>query len=193
MAIFLKGLFFILFNLLSGFLIVFTIKAILFLPRKAYYFNGKKIIFTPGLLYRKRDWLMNKIRKELKDFLAEAKSDGEEGRISKWEKEAFKKAWEKFEFIEKPRFVPKVIKENLHFFFSAITFEVVKQFLRSFIPYLMEHYQINKYVQLLDKKLNIDIIYGYFNKYLYKYLMWFSLGFFLIVGIGNMIIYYIIQ
>lgn len=191
--IFLKGLFFILFNLLSGFLIAFVAKAILFLPRKAKYFRGKQIIFTPGLLYRKRDWVMNKIRTEIKNFLKEAKSEIEGSKVSKWEQEAFKRAWEKFEFIEKPRFVPRVIKENLHFFFSAIVFEVVKQFLRSFVPYLMEHYQINKYVDLLEKKFDMDVIYGYFNKYVYKYMLMFSLAFFFLVGFGNMIIYYIVH
>jgi len=73
--------------------------------------------------------------------------------------------------------------------FATIVFEVVKQFLRTFVPYLMEKYEVNKYIELLDKKLDVDIIKEYFNKYVYKYVLMFVLAVHFLIGFGNMLIY----
>lgn len=191
--IFLKALIFIVFNLISGYLIVFTGKAILFLPRKPKYWRGKQIIFTPGLLYRKKNWLIAKIQAMITDYIRDTKIETEASKITQWEEKAFQKAWEKFEFLERPKYIPHAIKEQLHFYISAFVYEIVRQFLRSFVPYLAKEYHVQQYVDLLDQKLNVDVIYDYFNKYVYKYLLYFSLAFFFLVGFGNMILYFIVH
>ena len=191
--VFLKALIFIIFNLISGYLIVFTGKAILFLPRKPKFWRGKQIIFTPGLLYRKKDWLITKINTIIADYIRDTKSESSENKVSEWEEKAFHKAWDKFNFIEKPKLIPHALKEQIHFYCSAFVYELVKQFLRSFIPYLMEEFKLDHYVDLLNQKLDVDIIYDYFHKYIYKYLLYFSLAFFFLVGFGNMILYFIVH
>jgi uncharacterized membrane protein YheB (UPF0754 family) len=191
--VFIKALIFIVFNLLSGYLIVFAGKALLFLPRKPKFWNGKQIPFTPGFLYRKKDWLIQKIRKWVDDYLRDTKIETADSRISKWEKEAFDKAWAKFEFVEKPKFIPHFIKEQAHYLLSILVYELMKQFLRSFVPFLIKEYKLEKYINLAEMKLDVDILYHFFQKYIYKYLLYFSLAFFFLVGFGNMILYFIVH
>ena len=191
--VYLKPFTFIFFNMLAGFVIVFSIKAFLFYPKREKYFFRKRIPVTPGFAYRKKIWLIQKLTKMLNEYIRDSKDESDKSKITKWEQEAFKKAWNRFEFIDNIKLLPRVLKEKIRYFLSAIVYELAKQFLRSFVPYLMEKYGVEKYIQLLDRKLDMEIILGYFNRYVYKFMLIFSLSFFFLVGLGNMIIYLIMK
>ena len=92
------------------------------------------------------------------DYINDTKNDTDGSRITKWEHKVFHQTWDKITFMDNLKFIPKSIKNNIKYFFATIVFEVVKQFLRTFVPYLMEKYEVNKYIELLDKKLDVDII-----------------------------------
>jgi len=191
--VFLKAIIFIFWNLIAGYLIIFTAKALLFYPKKELHYRHKKIPFTPGFAYRKKDWLINKIKKMLSDYINDCSSNNENTKVAEWENKVYQKAWDKFGFIDKIKIIPRKLRDNIHHFFALIFYELTKQFLRTFVPYLMEKFDLKKYVELVSQKLDVDIILGYFNKYVYKYLLIFSLSFFFLVGFGNMILYLIIH
>ena len=172
---------------------VFIIKAFLFIPRKEKRLFGTRVIGTPAFAYRKKIWLIRKLDKMLLDYIRDSRDESQNSRVTKWEQDAFKKAWDKFEFLEKIKFLPRVLIEKIRYFLSVLVFEIVKQFLRTFIPYLMEKYEVKKYIQLLDKKLDMEIIRSYFNRYVYKYMLIVSLTFFSLIGLGNMVIYLIVK
>ena len=191
--IFLKGLIFLIANMLVAYLIVFSIKAILFYPKRKKYCNSKPIPFTPGLLYRKQKWLIDKLHSLLNDYLKDCKVYSEDSRISKWESTVYDKTWDKFSFFEKPRFIPASIKRIMHYYSSLFVMEFARQFLRNFVPFLMERYNVNKYVVLVDKKLNVDMILDFFNKKIYKYMLMVFVGLALLIGIFNMIVFFIVS
>ena len=191
--VFLKSLVFILINVLCGYLFVYTIKFILFYPRTKKYIFNKKIPFTPGLIPRKKDWLINKVETLLRDYLRDCKINTEKSRVTRWENKVFKKAWNKCEYVEKIKYLPGFIKEKLHYICSLLAYEFAKQFLRDFVPYLMERYNIKQYINLADKKIDIDTIRDFYNKYIYKYSLYIVLTFFGLMGLLNMLIYLIIQ
>ncbi len=191
--VFLYSIIFLAYNLFIGFLLVFIIKVFLFIPREKLYIGNKKVPFTPGFAFRKKDWLIQKLSSILSDFLRDCRDEKDESMISKWELEVFKKTWDKLESIENIKFVPRAVKEKIHYFCSVLVYEIVKQFLRSFIPYLIENYKVSKYIDVLSQKLDMNIICGYFNKYVFKYMMLFSLAIHFLIGLGNMIVYLIIH
>jgi len=157
------------------------------------YIGGKKVPLTPGFAFHKKDWLIQKLSSILSDFLRDCKEEKDESIISKWELEVFKKTWDKLESIENIKFVPRAVKEKIHYFCSVLVYEIVKQFLRSFIPYLIENYKVSKYIDVLSQKLDMNMICGYFNKYVFKYMMLFSLAIHFLIGLGNMIVFLIIH
>ena len=191
--IFLKGLIFLIANMLVAYLIVFSIKAILFYPKRKKYWNSKPIPFTPGLLYRKQKWLIDKLHSLLNDYLKDCKVYSDDSRISKWESTVYDKTWDKFSFFEKQRFIPSSIKRIMHYYSSLFVMEFARQFLRNFVPFLMERYNVNKYVDLVDKKLNVDMILDFFNKKIYKYMLMVFVGLALLIGIFNMIVFFIVS
>ena len=191
--IFLKGLIFIFANIFVGYLLIFLIKAVLFYPKKAKYYGEKKIPFTPGLLYRKQEWLINKLQALLDDYIAYTRDYSKNSKITEWEDKVYDKSWEKFEFFEKPRFIPSSIKTMMHYYASLFVFEFSRQFLRNFVPYLMEKYNVQKYVDLADKKLNVDLILDFYNKKIEKYVLYALLVINGTIGLFNMIIYFIVH
>ncbi len=191
--IFLKSLIFIIANLFFGYLFVFTLKAFLFLPQKKKVMFGKKISLTPGFVYRKKKLLIDKLYAILREYIADTKNEDKNTRISKWETKAFKAVYDKLKPISDFKFLPKKISENIRYFLSTIVYEIVKQFFRNFVPYLMNRYHIKKYVDLIDVKLDVETIEGYFNRYIYRYLMMIVLAFHFLIGFGNMIVYLIIK
>ena len=175
-----------------GWSIAFTIKFFLVYPKKEKRIFGKRIPFTPGFFYRKKLWLINKLEKALNDYLNESISEDENTRIAKWELKAYRDTWDKFDFIDNIIIIPKSFRDNIRLFFAGIVYELVKQFLRTFIPFLMTKYEISKYIQLLDKKLDIEIVKQYFNKYVYKFLLVFLLSVSFAIGLFNGLINFII-
>ncbi len=188
-----KPLIFILVNMLFGFLYVFAIKFFLFIPSKEIKINKKRLPLTPAFVYRKKIWLIKKIKKMVNDYINDTKDDTDGSRITKWEHKVFHQTWDKITFMDNLKFIPKSIKNNIKHFISTVVFEVVKQFLRTFIPFLMGKYEVNKYILLLDKKLDVDVIKEYFNKYVYKYILMFVLAIHFLIGLGNMLIYLFVK
>ncbi|MBC8384111.1 MAG: hypothetical protein H8E57_01170 [Candidatus Cloacimonetes bacterium] len=191
--IFLKCFAFIVWNLLAGYLIVFTVKAIIFYPTKPVFYRNKKIPFTPGLAYRKKNWLIKKISGLLSNYLKDCESAELDTRVAKWENEVYKKAWDRLDQIERFKLLPAKFRENIRHFLSMIVYELVRQFLMIFVPYLLDKYKVENYIELVSQKLDVDTILGYFDKYIYRYMLYFSLSFFFLVGFGNMILFIIIH
>lgn len=179
--------------MLFGFIYVFAIKFFLFLPSKEKKVFGKHIPFTPAFLYRKKIWLIKKIKTMVNDYINDTKDDTDGSRITKWEQKVFHQTWDKITFLDKFNFIPKSIEKNIKYFIATIVFEIVKQFLRTFIPFLMQKYELNKYIELLDAKLDVNIIKEYFNKYVYKYILMFVLAIHFLIGLGNMLIYLFVK
>lgn len=188
-----KPLSFIVFNMLAGFLIIFSLKIILFIPKKEKRFVGTRIPLTPALIYRKKIWLINKLTKMLKNYIVDTQDESYDSRITKWEQETFHKAFAKLEFISNFKFLPSSLKLQIRHFLATIVYEVTKQFLRSFVPYLMERYNIKQYIELVDLKLDVKILEGYFNRYVFRYLTMFTLSVCFLIGLGNVIIYLIVK
>jgi len=184
-----KPLIFIIVNMLFGFMYVFAIKFFLFIPSKEKRLFKKRVPLTPAFIYRKKIWLINKIKKEVNEYINDTKDDTDGSRITKWEHKIFNQTWDKLGFLDEYKFIPGSIKRSLKHFVSTIVFQLVKQFLRTFIPFLMEKYELSKYIELLDKTLDVDILKEYFNKYVYKYLLLIVLAIHFLIGFGNMIIY----
>jgi len=179
--------------MLFGFLYVFAIKFFLFIPSKKKKIFGKHVPFTPAFVYRKKIWLIKKIKKMVNDYINDIKDDTDGSRITKWEYKVFNQTWDKITFMDNLKFIPKSVKNNIKHFIATLVFEVVKQFLRTFVPYLMGKYELNKYIEVLDKKFDVNIIKEYFNRYVYKYVLMFVLAVHFLIGLGNMIIYLFVK
>jgi len=96
---------------------------------------AKKFHSHQVFAFRKKDWLIQKLSSLLSDFLRDCRDEKDESMISKWELEVFKKTWDKLESIENIKFVPRASKKKKFYYFcSVLVYEIVKQFLRSFIP-----------------------------------------------------------
>jgi len=188
--IFLKSLIFIVWNIALGFAVLGAVHWLLF-NKKALFVFGKKIPLTPGFIVSKRDWLFNKARDILHDYLEQSEAT-KNGYLAKWEKIIFDAVWEKTAFIDGWRYVPKNIKDRLHTGIATAIRDVARNILRKMIPRLIEQYRLEMHIDKYDLQFSIDFFYRYFRKYIYKPLWYTFLGLNTLIGIMNMILYLII-
>jgi hypothetical protein len=192
LIIFLKGLLFIICNMGVAFVLVYTVKLILFKP-KPFKFFGKEIPITQGYIVRKRNWLLNKLRYLLNDYLNQAGDEAyPDGYLKEWEKNIYDAVNEKIYGMEEISFLPKSWRDKLSNLAAKAVLGLVKQFLRKFVPFLITTYNLHSYIDLIDRKLDIDILIRYFNKYFYRPVLYFFLAISFLIGVGNMILFWIL-
>ncbi len=108
--IFLKSLTFIVWNVILGCILLFMLKWLLF-NRKARYIFGIRIPLTPGFLVAKRDWLFDKVRDLVQDYLDQAANPYyKDGYLSKWIKQIRHFIWDKTDFVDGWVFIPVKFK-----------------------------------------------------------------------------------
>ena len=190
--VFLKALIFILANIGINYLIILSGTLFLFNEKKRTIFK-KRVPLTPGLIYRKKDELIKYLAGIIDNYLHEAQSS-EETIINNWENKTYTKIWQKTDVIDNWSLMPKKIKNEIRHLLALLAYEAVKQFLRDFVPFLIEESEIKKELNFVSTKyLDVDLLKKYFTKYVYKYIVYFMMLVGFITGLFNMIIYLIVQ
>jgi len=190
--LFLKSLIFLPANMLVAFLWVYVIRALVFYPRHEVKLNGKKIPLTPGLVPRYHLKLMDKINDLVYGYLHDCGTTGESNRVDNWEEKIFNKCLLWLEKHLVIRIIPVKIMSAVRVFLAGVGREFARQFLRTFIPYLLSHYNLVHYVDVFNEKFTIDFLQGYYDRYIYKYSLYLMLALGFIIGIVNQIIFLII-
>lgn len=190
--LFLQSLLFIVWNMVLGLLVIYFAKWLLFNSKPRYIF-GKKIWFTPGFIVRKREWLFNKARFILHDYLAQAEdSRSRHGYLAKWEQQAHDFLWEKTEFVDGWRFMPAKLKAGIRKKIVDAFAGMVSKLLRKTIPRLAEQLRVEHRIDDYDFQFSIDFFRKYYDKYVHKYLIYFFLAVNFVIGVANMILFLII-
>ena len=190
--IFLKAISFILWNMAIGMSIICLIDWLLF-NRKARYIFGWRIPLTPGFLVSKREWLFNKARDLLHDYLEQAGDYARKhGYLAKWEALVRSMVFEKTSFIDEWKLLPQSIKDKLHNKLADMAKGLASGLLRKLVPQLIEQWRIEHKIDEFDEKFSIDFFYGFLKKYVHKPVIYFVLGLNLLIGLNNTIWYLIL-
>ncbi|MDZ4181512.1 MAG: hypothetical protein U1B83_01450 [Candidatus Cloacimonadaceae bacterium] len=192
MIYFLKSLTFILLNIALGSILLFKLNWFLF-NRKARFFLGLKIPLTPGLVARKREWIFNKARDILHDYLDQAESTlNKYGYLAKWEKMVREAAMEKLSFIGEWKFLPHGLKHKIQNSIADIVKDIVSKVLRKTVPHFIQQWRIEHRIDEFDEQFNLEFLYKYWRKYVFKYLFYAFLVVNFLIGLMNMIWYLIL-
>lgn len=190
--IFLKSLLFIVWNILLGTILLLKINWFLF-NRKQRRIFGIRIPLTPGFLVRKRDWVFNKARDILHDYLEQAEDTlSKSGYLAKWEKLVRDAVWEKTAFIDDWKFVPRGIKDKIHESLSSAAKDIASRVLRKLVPHFIEQWRIEHRIEEFDEQYSIEFFYKYFKKYVLKPLLLAFLAINFVIGLLNMILFLIL-
>lgn len=180
-------------NIILGLIPLFLIVWFLFYPNRKRYIFDKHIPLTPAYAYRKKKQLIAKLHRYLYDYLKDCKNSDDETRVVQWETKAYQKAFERFTFIAEARWIPNFISERIQSFLAKIVYEIVRQFLRKLVPYLMDRYELSSYIELLNQKLDVNVIRDFIMKKILKYIVIFLVAFYGLIGLTNGILYLIIK
>ncbi|MDY0325535.1 MAG: hypothetical protein RBQ87_05080 [Candidatus Cloacimonadaceae bacterium] len=190
--LFLQSLLFIVWNIVLGLLVITFVKWLLFNPKPLFIF-GKKVWLTPGFIVRKRDWLFNKARFFLHDYLRQAENPrNDDGYLANWEQKAHDFLWGKTEFVDGWRFMPAKLKAGIRKKIVDAFAGMVSKLLRKTIPRLAEQLRVEHRIDDFDDQFSMDFIRKYYNRYVHKYLIYFFIAINFIIGVANMILYLII-
>ncbi|MBM4403216.1 MAG: hypothetical protein FJ042_02330 [Candidatus Cloacimonetes bacterium] len=189
---FLKSLTFVLWNIALGLVILYSVKWLLFNPKQRR-FLGKRVPLTPGFFIRKRDWIFNKVRDVLQDYLDQANDLlNKSGYLAKWETMVFDEVFRRTKFIDAWKLMPRKWKEKLRDHIAQAGQNVARRILRKIIPDLVAKYRLEYRIDDFDEQFSAQVIYSYFRRYVYRYLRYFVIGINLLFGISNMIWYLIL-
>jgi len=190
--ILLKSLTFILWNIALGTLLVLLLNWLLF-NRKARYIFGKKIPLTPGFFVAKRDWLFDKVRSILNDYLDQAAHPYiKDGYLYGWIKKVRQYLWEKTSFVEEWHFLPAKLKLLVRNKIVDAFTAIAESILRKTVPRMVERLQIEHRIDEFDIQFSVDFFYSYFKRYVYKPMLLIFAGLNLLIGIMNMVWFLII-
>ncbi len=193
MIIFLKSILLLICNIIIPVGIVYLIRLLLVFPQEEKFFKGKKIPLTPGFVIKYRNILFNRINKEVNDYQTAVKTEDDLSTIiSKWEHKAYSKGWKFFKKIDSIRFLPKLWRTNIRRFLSSFFFEIARQFLRKFVPFLAEKYKVKTYIYKAEMTVSKEAIIEFYDKYILKYSIYVFGGIALLIGFFNMILTWII-
>lgn len=188
----LKSISFILWNMLLGTLILLSIDWLLF-NKKSRKFLWWHIPLTPGFVVKKRDWLFNKARDMLHDYLEQAENKRDKtGYLSKWERQVRQFVFEKAEFVNGWPLLPQKLKDKIRNMLADSVKEIASKILRRTIPHLIEQWRVEHRIDEFDTKFDIDFLKKYWRKYVLKYSLWFFWVANFLIGIMNMIWYLIL-
>jgi uncharacterized membrane protein YheB (UPF0754 family) len=189
--IFLKSLLFIVWNIGIGVLLINSVRWFLFNQKSKFIF-GSHVPLTPGFIVRKRDWVFNKVRAILHDFLDQADSICNNGYLAKWEQMVFDTVWEKVQFVDGWKLLPRIWKSKIRTFIAQIAKDISRKVLRQLIPKFIEQLQIEHRIDDFDEQFSSKVIRQYYNQYIHKYLIYFIMAVNLLIGISNMILFLIL-
>ena len=190
----LKSIIILLLNVILAYGFVWLVKLLLVVPLHKKHFRNKHIPLTPGLLIKLRNKWYKKISNYYYEYMKNAEnSDERESVIAKWEEKVYHKCWNKVEFIDNIPLLTENMRTNVKHWISLLGYEMAKQFLRSFIPFVFEKFNTNEKLLTLDNATSPKIIQQYYNKFVHKYLIIFFLIVSSIVGIINMIFFLILH
>lgn len=193
MFIIARGLFILMMNMIAGLIFVYPVKVFLFYPRKPLHWRGRTIPFTPGYLYRKKVWLIGFLRGYLETYLRESDDEEDEKtRIYRWELKAYESVSGYVEFVDRIRWIPGFFKGGLRDLLQMLIFEFIRKFLRTLVPFLLDKYRVSSWIELLDRKLDVDQIFEYFIQYVYINVVRVIMILGLLSGLMNMILFWIL-
>lgn len=190
--LFLKSLLFIVLNVGVGLLLVYFAKWFLFNPTQLKIF-GVRNPLTPGFLVRKRDWVFNKARDLLHDYLEQAGNpQANTGYLYNLEEQIQQKVWEQTSFVDDWPLLPGGLKESIRNTVSNAVRGIASKILRKTVPHLLEQWRIEHRIDEYDEQFNLEFFYKYFRQYLYVPLLKIVAGINLVFGIFNMILFLIL-
>ncbi|OQY39680.1 MAG: hypothetical protein B6226_01435 [Candidatus Cloacimonetes bacterium 4572_65] len=188
---FLISLVFIPLNLLYGATIVWIVRWLLFNKEQKFFFK-KRNILTPGVIPKYKVKGMNKLRDAVKGYLEQVEDfESHQGYIYEWEKKSYNRVWEFMGRFDNKRYLPSGVIAWIKDAVAFIAKDLFSRFLRTFIPYMYEYYEVTSKIDLLDKKIDVAIIESYYNQYVHKYFMYVMLAGYLLIGLYNQTIFLI--
>ena len=190
--LFLWSLLFIVYNVALGLAVVYFLRWFLFNPKPRFVF-GKRCVMTPGYLVRKRDWLFEKAREILHDYLRQAENPGiKDGYLAKWEEKLRSFLWDKTDFVESWPLIPAKLKASIRRKVVEAFVGIASKLLRKTVPRILEQWRIEHRIDDYDFQFSMDFFRKYYNLYVHKYLVYAFVIINFIIGVENMILYLII-
>jgi len=180
-------------NVAFGYIICICFHAFFFYHRRVVLFGKYPLPLTPGLVYRKKDQLIHYLYQLINNYFDYVKRDfRDRNTLTHYEHIVYHELFPIISDFCERDWIPSFLEQKFHDILSRTLWVVIRKFSRSILPSLLEDWDIYTKVDLLDLKLDVSKIRQLFDDYIYVYFKWFSLIFFAIVGILNMVMFMIL-
>ncbi len=170
-----------------GTLLLYSLDWFLF-NLKSRRFLGMHIPLTPGFIVKKREWVFNKVRDLLQDYLEQAENKQDKsGYLAKWEQKIRNFVYDKAVFVNSWPLIPQKLKDKIRNLIADSVKEIASKLLRRTVPHMLEQLRVEHRIDDFDEQFDVLFLRKYWRKYGLKYLMWLFWAINFLVGIMNMI------
>lgn len=186
----------LLLNVIFGYLIVYSLKFMLFYPRRKLYFLGRPVPLTPGLLPRYKERYYSLCLFHLQKFLGGIEDFTESSLVTKIEGYLIDNLNSYInDFKQKSKLYSSLpfFRSKLDKLLNFLVVFISRKLVRDLVPILLEKYEVRNKLDLLAQKIDINFLYRVFNRYVYKYMLLFSIIVFALIGFLNMIFFLLVN
>ncbi|MDD4156115.1 MAG: hypothetical protein WC234_01990 [Endomicrobiaceae bacterium] len=185
-----KALIILTVNIGLGYLLSYCFNAFFFFPKKLYFLGKYQVPFTPGLLHRKKKLLITYLSGKLYEYNQYVHSEYfEKNFLTDFENKIFDEIYPYVKNFMSRNWMPDFLKTKIEYLMADLVWMLIYKLTRTIIPKLLRDHQAEKQILLLDLKLDIYKLKELFDEYVYKYLLYFNLAFFTVIGIINTILF----
>jgi len=180
-------------NIAFGYIVSICVHNYFFYYRKVILFGKYPIPFTPGLVYRKKEQLMQYLRTLIDNYFDYVQRDfRQRNTLTDYEYKVYRELFPIIKDFFERDWLPEFLEQRLHDFLSRVLWLVIRKFSRSILPTILTEWGIYTKLDLLELHLDVEKLKEIFYEHFYKYYFWFNIFFFAIVGILNMAMYMIL-
>ena len=193
LCIIFKGLIILSVNIGFGYIISRCFYLYLFYPRDIYFFGKYHFYFSPGLVFRKKNQLISYLHTKLEEYLDYAKKDYfHKNFLTEYEDRFYREVFNYLKRMIDIDWLPKMIKAKVKSLLSNIIWTLIYKITRTIIPKLLKDLRADQRIDELDLIIDVYKLRALFEEHFYRFMLSFNLFFFGIVGIINMIMFWIL-
>lgn len=180
-------------NIGFGCVISYCFHFYLFYPKKIYIWKYH-FYFSPGLVFRKKNQLIMYLHLKIDEYIKYTNKDYfHKNYLTRYEDKLHRELFNYIINILNIEWMPNIIKKNIERQVSQLTWFFIYKFSRTIIPNMIKDLNINQKIDKIDLIVDVYKLRKIFEEHFFYFILNFNILFFTLVGIVNVLLFFLLK